>query len=167
MATAFSWAALLPLFEWMQHTYVGESIRHSATCIALLEIVHLIGLTLLIGTILMVDLSLLGRGIGNHAVSRIARELNNWTVAGLAIMLASGPLILFSEAVRCYKTPAFWIKMALLAIAVAFHFTVHRRVTLAEPPAPRGTARVVAGLSLALWVGVALAGKGIAIFQPS
>ena len=167
MATAFSWAALLPLFEWMQHTYVGESIRHSATCIALLEIVHLIGLTLLIGTVLMVDLSLLGRGIGNHAVSRIARELNNWTVAGLAIMLASGPLILFSEAVRCYKTPAFWIKMALLAIAVAFHFTVHRRVTLAEPPAPRGTARVVAGLSLALWVGVALAGKGIAIFQPS
>jgi len=167
MATAFSWAALLPLFEWMQHTYVGESIRHSATCIALLEIVHLIGLTLLIGTVLMVDLSLLGRGIGNHAVARIAKELNNWTVAGLAIMLASGPLILFSEAVRCYKTPAFWIKMALLAIAVAFHFTVHRRVTLAEPPAPRETARVVAGLSLALWVGVALAGKGIAIFQPS
>jgi hypothetical protein len=167
MATAFSWAALLPLFEWMQHTYVGETIRHSATLIALLEIVHLIGLTLLIGTVLMVDLSLLGRGIGSHPVSRIARELNNWTVAGLAIMLASGPLILFSEAVRCYKTPAFWIKMALLAIAVAFHFTVHRRVTLAEPPAPRGTARVVAGLSLALWVGVALAGKGIAIFQPS
>ena len=167
MATALLWAALLPLFEWMQHTYVGESIRHSATCIALLEIVHLIGLTLLIGTVLMVDLSLLGRGIGSHPVSRIARELNNWTVAGLAIMLASGPLILFSEAVRCYKTPAFWIKMALLAIAVAFHFTVHRRVTLAEPPAPRGTARVVAGLSLALWVGVALAGKGIAIFQPS
>jgi hypothetical protein len=167
MATAFSWAALLPLFEWMQHTYVGETIRHSATLIALLEIVHLIGLTLLIGTVLMVDLSLLGRGIGSHPVSRIARELNNWTVAGLAIMLASGPLILFSEAVRCYKTPAFWIKMALLAIAVAFHFTVHRRVTLAEPPAPRETARVVAGLSLALWVGVALAGKGIAIFQPS
>jgi len=167
MATALLWAALLPLFEWMQHTYVGETIRHSATLIALLEIVHLIGLTLLIGTVLMVDLSLLGRGIGSHPVSRIARELNNWTVAGLAIMLASGPLILFSEAVRCYKTPAFWIKMALLAIAVAFHFTVHRRVTLAEPPAPRETARVVAGLSLALWVGVALAGKGIAIFQPS
>ncbi len=144
---------------------VGETIRHSAALIALLEIIHLIGLALLLGTILMVDLSLLGHGIGRHPVSRIARELSNWTMAGLAIMLVSGPLILSSEAVKCYSTPAFWIKMALLAIAVAFHFTVHRKVALAEPPSPRASARVVAGVSLALWFGVALAGKGIAIFQ--
>jgi hypothetical protein len=160
-------ALLLPLFEWMQHTYVGETIRHSATLIATLEIVHLIGLALLLGTILMVDLSLLGLGIGRHPVSRIAQELRNWTLGGLIIMLASGALILVSEAVRCYKTPAFWIKMALLVIAVAFYFTIHRNVTLAEPPAPRPRARLVAGFSLALWFGVALAGKGIAIFQPA
>lgn len=159
--------SLLPVFEWMQSTPVGQTIRHSASLIAFLEIVHLIGLALLIGTILMVDLSLLGLGIGRHPVSCIARELGNWTVAGLVIMLASGPLILSSEAVRCYKTPAFWVKMALLAIAVVFHFTVHRRVTLAEPPVTRGSAGLVAGVSLALWFGVALAGKGIAIFQPA
>ena len=158
-------AALLPLFERMQHTYLGETIRHSAALIATLEIVHLIGLALLLGTILMVDLSLLGLGIPKHPVSRIAPELHNWTLAGLAIMLVSGPLILLSEAVKCYKTPAFWIKMALLAIAVFFHFTIHRRVTLAEPPAPR--ARLVASFSLALWFGVAMAGKAIAIFQPA
>jgi hypothetical protein len=158
---------LLPLFEWMQHTYLAETIRHSAALIALLEIVHLIGLALLLGSILMVDLSLLGWGIGNHPVSRIAGELNPYTGIGLAIMLVSGPLILFSEAVRCYKTPAFWVKMALLAIALAFHFTVHRRVARAEPPAPRATAGPVAWVSLTLWFGVALAGKGIAIFQPS
>jgi hypothetical protein len=160
-------ASLLPLFEWMQHTYLGETIRHSAALIATLEIVHLIGLTLLLGTVLMVDLSLLGFGIGRQPVSRIARELNHWTLGGLAVMLASGPLILISEAERCYKTPAFWIKMALLAIAVAFYFTTHRAVTLAEPPAPRSRARLTAGFSLALWIGVALAGKGIAIFQPT
>lgn len=160
-------ASLLPAFEWMQHTPVGETIRHSAALIALLEIVHLIGLALLIGTILMVDLSLLGLGIGKHPVSRIARELDTFTAIGLGIMLASGPLILFSEAVRCYKTPAFWVKMALLAIAVSFHFTIHRKVTRAEPPVRRADARLVAGVSLALWIGVALAGKGIAIFQPA
>jgi uncharacterized protein DUF6644 len=152
-------------FEWLQHTYVGETIRNSAALIATLEIVHLIGFALLVGTILMVDLSLLGFGIGRRPSAEIARELRGWTVAGLAIMLASGPLILCSEAVRCYKSPAFWIKMALLAIAIAFHFTIHRRVTLAAPPAPHPSARMVAGLSLALWFGVALAGKAIAIFQ--
>jgi hypothetical protein len=160
-------ASLAPAFEWLQHTYIGETIRHSAALIALLEIVHLIGLTLLLGTILMVDLSLLGLGIGRQPVSRIARELDTFSSIGLAIMLVSGPLILTSEAERCFKTPAFWVKMALLAIAVIFHFTIHRRVALAEPPEPHPRARMVASLSLALWVGVALAGKGIAIFQPT
>ncbi len=159
--------SLLPAFQWLQSTFIGQAIRHSAALIALLEIIHLIGLALLIGTILMVDLSLLGLGIGRQPVSRTARELNLFTVMGLIIMLASGPLILCSEAVRCYKTPAFWVKMALLAIAITFHFTIHRRVTLAEPPEPHLNARLVASLSLALWFGVALAGKGIAIFQPA
>jgi hypothetical protein len=158
--------SLLPAFEWLQHTYLGETIRHSAALIALLEIVHLIGLALLLGTILMVDLSLLGWGIGRQPVRRIASELSSWTKAGLAIMLISGPLILSSEAVKCYKTPAFWVKMALLAVAIAFHFTIHRRVTLAEQPDSRSSRAFVAIASLGLWIGVALAGKGIAIFQP-
>ena len=158
--------SLLPAFEWLQHTYLGETIRHSAALIALLEIVHLIGLALLVGTILMVDLSLLGWGIGRQPVRRIASELSSWTKAGLAIMLISGPLILSSEAVKCYKTPAFWVKMALLAIAIAFHFTIHRRVTLAEQPASRSNRAFVAIVSLGLWISVALAGKGFAIFQP-
>jgi hypothetical protein len=155
---------MMPLFQWLQDTPLAQTIRHSASLIALLEIVHLIGLALLMGTILMVDLSLLGLGIGRQPVSRVARELNLFTVVGLTIMLVSGPLILTSEAVRCYKTPAFWIKMALLAIALAFHFTIHRRVTL-DPPELHPNARRVACLSLALWFGVALAGKAIAIFQ--
>ena len=158
---------MLPAFAWLQHSYLGETIRHSAPLIALLESVHLIGLTLLIGTILMVDLTLLGHGIGRHPASKIARELRGWTIAGLAILLASGPFLLSAEAIRCYKTPAFWIKMMLLALAVTYHFTIHRRVALAEPPVSRHNAGMVASLSLTLWIGVALAGKAIAIFQPS
>jgi hypothetical protein len=158
---------LLPFFEWLERTPVAQTIRHSASLIALLESIHLIGLTLLLGTILMVDLSLLGLGIGRSPASRIARELRGWTAAGLAIMLVSGPVLLSSEAIRCYKTPAFWIKMALLAIAVIFHFTVHANVVFEEPPAPPYGARWTACLSLGLWTSVALAGKAIAIFQPS
>ena len=154
---------MMPVFEWMQATQLAQAIRHSASLIALLEIIHLMGLTLLLGTILMVDLSMLGLGIPRQPAARVARELNLFTVAGLTIMLVSGPLILCSEAVRCYKTPAFWVKMALLAIALVFHFTIHRRATQAEHP----QSRLIAVLSIALWFGVALAGKGIAIFQPA
>ena len=156
--------SLLPVFEWMESTPVGDTIQHSASLIALVEIIHLLGLTLLLGSILMVDLSLLGLGIGRTPVARIAGELKGWTAAGLAIMLLSGPLILTSEAIRCYKTPAFWVKMGLLAVALIFHFTVHRRVVFEDPPTSRTCAAWTACLSLGLWTSVALAGKAIAIF---
>ncbi len=65
-----------------------------------------------------------------HPVSRVARELAPWTWAGLAIMFATGPLNLASEAQRCYDSSFFWIKMGLIVMAVTFHFTVHRRVTM-------------------------------------
>jgi hypothetical protein len=156
--------SLLPFFEWMESTAVAQAIRNSAALIALLEGIHLIGLTLLLGTILMVDLSLLGMGIGRSPTARIAKELRGWTAAGLAIMLSSGPLILSSEATRCYRTPAFWIKMALLAIALGFHFGIQNKVVSHEPPASRIVAGWVACISLGLWIGVALAGKAIAIF---
>lgn len=156
--------SLLPFFEWMESTAVAQAIRHSAPLIALLESIHLIGLTLLLGTILMVDLTLLGMGIGRSPVARIAKELHGWTAAGLAIMLSSGPLILSSEATRCYRTPAFWTKMALLAIALVFHFTIHNKVVSQDPPATRIAAGGTACVSLALWISVALAGKAIAIF---
>lgn len=159
--------SLAPAFEWLQHTGLGETIRHSAALIATLEIIHLIGLTLFLGSILMVDLTLLGLGIGQYPASKIAPQLNRWALAGLTILFISGPVLLTSEAERCYKTPAFWMKMALLAAAVFFHFTVHRRVALAEPPVEEPVAKLTAALSLALWFGVALAAKAIAIFQPS
>lgn len=158
--------SLLPFFEWMESTTLSHTIRNSAALIALLESVHLIGLTLLLGTILMVDLSLLGMGIGSSPAARIAKELRIWTIAGLAIMLFSGPLILSAEAIRCYRTGAFWIKMGLLAIALIFHFAIHNKVASQEPPATRFVAGSVACISLGLWISVALAGKAIAIFQP-
>ncbi len=159
--------SLLPLFEWIESTPVGQGIRQSASLIALVEAVHLVGMTLLLGTLLMVDLSLMGLGIGRAPASRIARELRGWTLAGLAIMLASGPLMLSSEAVRCYHSPPFWIKMALLAVAVTFHFTFHNKVVAQDPPAQRLSAVWTACVSLGLWTSIALAGKAIAIFQPN
>jgi hypothetical protein len=55
--------------------------------------------------------------------------------------------------------------MILLVFAVTFHFTIHRSVTLPQPPMTRPNAGILASLSLALWISVALAGKAIAIFQ--
>ena len=155
---------LQPLFEWIQQTPLSAAIRSSAVVIAAIEGVHLVGLALLLGTILMVDMSLLGRGIRGISTSDIARALGRWTVAGLVVMLISGPLMFTSEAFRCYKTPAFWVKMVLLAVALVFHFSVHQRTALAEPPVAQRRSRLVGAASLVLWISIALAAKAIAIF---
>jgi hypothetical protein len=156
--------SLLPLFDWYGHTWLARVMSDSAALIATAQIIHLIGMTLLIGTILMVDLTMLGFGFKRHPVSRVARELAPWTWTGLAIMFVTGPLNLASEAQRCYDSTFFWVKMGLIALAVAFHFTVHRRATLAEPPVSASRAKVVACVSLALWFGIALAAKFIGFY---
>jgi hypothetical protein len=153
-----------PLFDWLGHSVTGETIRSSAVLIALTQIIHLLGLTMLAGTVLMVDMALFGFGIRRHPVSRIAAELAPWTLGGLVVMLISGPLILASETRKCYDSSFFWIKMAILLAAIVFHFTAHRRVTRSEPPAGPFRARFVASVSLALWIAVALAGKMVGIY---
>ncbi len=156
--------SLLPFFQWYAGTPLGRVMSGSSTLIVTAQIVHLIGLTLLVGTIMMVDLTLLGFGIKRQPAARVASELAPWTLAGLAIMLLSGPLNLASEAMRCYDSSSFWIKMGLLAVAIVFHFTVHRRVASAEPPVSRFRAGLVGGFSLALWFGIALAAKFIGFY---
>jgi hypothetical protein len=156
--------SLLPLFDWYGHSSLAHIMSDSAALIATAQIIHLIGMALLIGTIMMADLTMLGFGFKRHPVSRVARELAPWTWTGLAIMFATGPLNLASEAQRCYDSSFFWIKMGLIILAVAFHFTVHRRVTLAEPPVSASRAKLVACVSLALWFGVAVAAKFIGFY---
>lgn len=156
--------ALFPFFNWLGHTPLAEIIRSSAALIALGEIIHLIGLVLLAGTVLMVDMAMLGFGIRRHPVARIAAELDGWAKAGLVILLVSGPLLLTSEARKCWDASFFWIKMAVLVAAIVFHFAVYRRTALADPPASRIRAGTVAVISLVLWISVALAGKMIGIY---
>ena len=155
---------LFPFFDWLGHSVIGETIRSSAVLIALTQIIHLLGLTMLAGTVLMVDMALLGFGIRRVPTARIAAELAPWTAGGLAVMLISGPLILSSETRKCYDSSFFWLKMAILVAAVVFHFSVYRRVTRSEPPVGPLRAKLVACVSLALWIGVALAGKMIGIY---
>jgi hypothetical protein len=157
-------APLIPLFYGLGHSAIGQTIRSSAPLIALTQIVHLLGLIVLLGTVLMVDMALLGFGIRRHPASRIAAELAPWTIGGLVVMLISGPLILSSESLKCYESSFFWIKMAALLIAIVFYFTVHRRAARSEPPMGRFRTRLVACMSLVLWLAVALSGKMIGIY---
>jgi hypothetical protein len=126
-----------------------------------IESIHLVGLTLLLGTIALVDLRLLGLGLRHLKVSAVAEAMVPWTRAGLVTVGITGPLLFAWDSSRYLKNPAFLVKMLLLAAAVGTHFTIHRQVVRND--AKRG--KLAAMLSLVLWSSVVLAGRAIADFD--
>ena len=116
--------------------------------------VHLVGIAILVGTITLLDLRILGFALPRLTVSQLAARLVSSTRVGLATMFATGPILFLANATRYSANPAFRIKMALLVVALAFHFTIHRTHT-----------RPAAIVSMILWTSVVIGGRAIADFD--
>jgi len=125
----------------------------------LLEIIHIAGFTLSIGTIAIVDMGLLGwekRG----SAAQLLKETAPWTLWGLVIMLISGPLIFSSDPNMYLGNASFRFKIVALLIAIVYNYTIHRKVILSD--ASPQVHRVVGLISLALWISVVAGGLFIA-----
>jgi len=143
---------------------VAEFIKQS-WLFPVIQSIHIIGLTLLVGTISLVDFRLLGMGLRRHSPRELALRLAPWTSTGLLTVLLTGPLMFWSDLTRYVNNPAFVVKMGLLAAALAAHFTLHRRAVSDVAIRPSARQRVPAALSLILWSSVILAGRAIADFD--
>lgn len=153
---------LLPFFEWCEQLWLGQAIIGSNWLFPVIESVHLLGLSVLGGAILVVDMRLLGLGLKNHPVIELARDARPWLIGALVVMFATGIPLFLSEPIKLYYSQPFWNKMAALALGLVFTFTIRARVT--ETESVRNTARrqaVVGALSLALWFTVAASGRWI------
>lgn len=153
---------LLPLFERLESTGVGDAIRSSTWLFPVIEAFHLVGLAVIGGAILLVDFRLLGLGLKQQPLAALARELQPWIIGSLLVMFASGIPLFLSEAVKCYYSFAFWTKMTSLLLAIGFTFTVRRRVALTDEGTTTRRVRALVGLtSLALWSTVGWGGRWI------
>jgi hypothetical protein len=149
--------------KWCESTHVAVAIRDSAWLFPAIEIVHLAGLAVLGGTILIVDLRLLGLGLTRNSAAELFDEVQPWTVGAVAVTVLSGTLMFVSEAVDCYNSAPFRVKMLLLLVALLFTFTIRRRVARsAQRPVLRWLERLTGGTSISLWTSVAIAGRSIA-----
>ena len=119
-------------------------------------------LGMLIGTLVIVDLRLLGFGMRRQSVQQLAGFLAPWTLLGVALMITTGVPLFMSEAVKLSRSSPFFYKMVFLICAVTLHFTLHRKATAAGATQGSGFGKLAASLSLICWLGVALAGRAIA-----
>ena len=154
--------SLLPFFTWCEKSTIGEAIRNSQWLFPVIESVHLLALVLIAGAVLVVDMRLFGLGLRRQPVAQLARDAQPWLIGGLTVMLSSGILLFLAEAIKCYYSPAFAVKMTSLLLALIFTFTVHRKVVLADESRVGPLwSRLVAVVSIALWSGVGIGGRWI------
>src|SRR5580700_8351695 len=145
-----------------EYSWPGSWFKHAQWFFAIDETFHIMALGMLIGTLVIVDLRLLGFGMRRQSVSQLAGFLGPWTLLGVACMIVTGVPLFMSEAVKLSGSSPFFYKMIFLACAVTLHFTLHRKVTASTASEGSGLGKLAACLSLMCWLGVALAGRAIA-----
>jgi len=154
------------LLEWLQETSLAVHIRDSLFAFPLIESTHVIGLTLVFGTIAIIDLRLLGLASTNRPFQRLAADTLKWTWVAFAVSALTGGLMFITNATVYYHNAYFRAKIALLALAalnmLVFEVTTRRSVAqwdrdASAPP----LARVVAAASLVIWISVIVTGRMI------
>ena len=151
-------------FVALAHSALGQYMQNSKWGFAIVETFHLVALAILGGCVLFVDLRLLGFILKGESAPVISRDLSRLLLTSLVVMIVSGFALVSEEALKCFYSPAFRWKMALLAAAVLFYFTLHRRALLQTGKGtPTLWARTAAIVSLILWLGVGVAGRAIGL----
>ncbi len=157
----------LSFCQWLEKTPGSIALHESLWMYPIVESVHVLTLCLFLGTVVMLDLRLIGVTMRGVPVSEMIAQLSPWTVAGFFVMVVSGALLFYAIPVRTYQNVFFRVKVLMLILAGLnawfFHSTTYR--TMAEwdlNPVPPKRARLSGFLSLILWAGIVAAGRMIA-----
>ena len=148
----------------IQASALAVAIGQSTLITGVLSGIHLLGLTVILGGVVVSSLRLLGVLLPDQPVEELTRAIRGAIVAGLAVSVASGLLLLSTRATIAPENTIFQAKMLLLLAAATFHFAIYRRVT-GNDAGPSFSQRLTGALGLALWFGVALAGCAFILLE--
>lgn len=151
---------------WLEASAIATAIRNSLYLFAVIESFHVVGVAVVVGTVLVIDLRLLGLASSRRPFSAIAADVFRWTWLAFALAVTTGGLMFVTNATSYYVNTYFRVKMAMLLLAglnmAAFELTARRSLQAwdRDVTAPR-SGRRVALLSLAIWVVVVFLGRWV------
>ena len=152
------------ILKSIEASALATKIRDSLFLFPLIESTHVFGLALVFGTIVVIDLRLLGIASTSRPFGRVASDILKWTWTAFALTALTGALMFTTNARVYYHNVFFRTKMLLLLLTVinmlVFELTAGRQIHRWEksPSAPR-TGKVVAALSLAMWISIICMGR--------
>lgn len=157
---------LTPWLKALEDSGLATDIRKSLYIFPFLESIHVMALAVVFGTILVVDLRILGVASRQRPFTKMSAELLKFTWGAFAVSVLTG-IAMFTTNARVYAhNTAFLVKMVLLLLAgvnmAVFHLTAERSVARWDRGAAApGIGKMTAALSIALWVGIIFAGRVI------
>ena len=153
------------LCQWLQDLSFPTDIRESDWLFPTIETVHVLALVLVVGSILMVDLRLLGIVNRERSVPSVAAERLPVTWSAFLVAAVAGSFLFSSKAVTYYDDFPFRLKMVCLVLAginmAWFHALTYRWVAEWDRGPPPRAARIAGGISLILWVTIVGAGRWV------
>jgi uncharacterized protein DUF6644 len=158
--------SILQICEWIANTSVSVGIRESIWTYPIIESVHVLGLTLFLGLLLLWDTRLLGLVLRRVPVSSLWRQLFPWIAFGATIITISGTLLFWSDPVKFYGNVFFRINLLALALAaanaLAYHLGIERKLVEWDTAATPRAAKIAGATSIAVWTVVVVVGRLIA-----
>ena len=164
IALADYFAPLRSLFEWMSEFETSIALRESQYTMPWVFVLHVVSMCMFAGTILMMDLRLLGIGHMQTPFSQVQRRLFPWQIAAMVFSTATGLALVWGNPMNYVTNIIFWVKMVAMGIAglnaLAFHFiTEYTLVDWDAGETPPLGAKLAGGLSIILWANVIVAGR--------
>lgn len=159
--------SLLRFVEWLGNTSWSIELHESRYVFLLVLMVHVLTISVFVGTAVMIDLRLLGKTMTRVPVSQVVARLMPWTEAGFAVMVVTGALLFYAAPLARYENIFFRAKMAALVMAAVniwlFRRNVDRRVGDWDLDAvPPRRVRMVGVVSLVLLALIITAGRMMA-----
>jgi hypothetical protein len=150
---------------WLQDLSFPTNIRESGWLFPTIETIHVFALVLVIGSIMTVDLRLLGLANRERPFSQVAAEMLPWTWLAFAVAATAGALMFSSKALTYYANIPFRVKIVCLVLAginmLAFHWIGARHLRSWDAGKPPARARFAGGVSLLLWTVIVATGRWI------
>ena len=150
---------LLEIIYLLEDSYIGEYVRSSLWLFPVIQSFHLIGLGILGGAVVVGDLRLMGILMRTESTRYVIRVTRPWFNFGLFILIITGIPLFLSEAVKCYYSRAFWIKISCLLLGTLFVYFIRNPIVLSKDE--NFMIKILGFISISLWVVTAASGRWI------
>ena len=154
--------------DWLSTTSPSVFLQeHNTWAIPAIQSIHIVGIALVMGSVLMIDLRILGWAGTDQTLRQTTSRFGPWLTGSLWLMLATGILMVIGEPVRELVTFSFWLKMTLVAVGAVVAVMFQRMLRRHEPQwedalVRRGSIKAMAVLTFFVWAFIIVLGRLIA-----